>query len=460
MNINKEHIDDLNVVLFVQIVKDDYESKVNEVLRDYRRKANMPGFRPGKVPEGLIRKMYGRAILIDEINKVMSESLQNYIKEQELHLLGDPLPRLNMEDLDWEIGNDFTFEFEIGLAPKIDVKLSKDDQLNKYQIIVNKEIIDGEVNNYAKRHGQYVDSDVVADFSEKLSGDIVQLDADGQPTENGLSAEDTSMLVSLINGEELKKPFENAKNGDEIVFNLSESFPNEWEIASILKKKDKSEVGDITSSQFKFTVKAIQKFVTAELNQELFDKVFGEGAATNINEFEELIKKSIAAHYDDVSMSKLKNDIREYYLEKINPQLPEEFLRKWLTTANKEASEDVIEKEFPLFIKNMKWEIIAKNIIKQHELKVGDDELVEQAKTLARRQFAMYGITNIPAENLDAYAMNFLKEEKNIHDIASQVLENKLADTISETIKLNIQEISMEDFNNMIYSKSNSDSDS
>ena len=459
MNINKEQIDDLNIVVSMEINKDDYESKVSEVLRDYRRKANMPGFRPGKVPEGLVRKMYGKAVLVDEINKLVSESLQNYIKDEQLQVLGDPMPKVNGDEMEWEIGNAFTFDFEMGLAPSVDVNLSKEDQITKYQIIVDKELIGKDVENYAARYGQFVETDSVVDFKEKLTGDIVQLDGDQQPLQDGLSAEDASLMVSLIKDEERKKPFENAKAGDEIVFNLSETFPNDWEIASILKKKDKEEVGDISASLFRFTIKSIQKFANAELNQELFDKVFGEGTVTSIEEFENRIKEEVSSEFEESSMSKFGNDAREYFLDKINPSLPEDFLRKWLQSVNSEISEETFEKEFPMFLKNMKWELITQSIAKQNELKVEEQEIIDFAKAATRRQFAMYGMGNIPDETLTGYAMNSLKDEKSVRGIASQVLEAKIAKVISETVDVNIQEMSLEDFNNMIQAANKENAD-
>jgi len=364
-----------------------------------------------------------------------------------------------MEDFDWEIGNDFTFEFELGLSPTIEVNPSKEDKLTKYQIVVSKEIIDREVENYAKRHGQYVDSDAVADFTEKLVGYIVQLGDDGLPLENGLSAEETSILLSLIKSEELKKPFENIKIDDVVVFNLSDTFSNEWEIASILKKDKKEEVGDISGFLFGLKVKSIQRFVNAELNQELFDKVFGEGSASNIEEFEDIIRKQIANYFDTIIMSKFKNDMHDYLLEKVDPKLPEEFLRKWITTTNKEATEEVIEQEFPHLIKRMKWDLISNSIVKQHNLVIEDHEIIEQAKAFAKEQFARYGVANIPDDSLSVYAMNYLKEEKNKREIISNLIEHKVALTVCEKVNLIIQEVTMDDFEKICSPADNTSND-
>ena len=453
MNINKEQIDDLNIVVSIQVGNDDYGDKVGEVLRDFRRKANMPGFRPGKVPEGLIRKMYGKGVLIDEINKILPEALQNYIKEQDLKLLGEPLPMLNANDMDWEIGNDFTFEFEMGLAPDIEVNLSKKDRITKYKILVEQDIVNTNIENYAKRYGQFVDIDTVVDFNEKLTGDIVQLGDDGQPLQDGLSAEDSTLVLLTITDEERKKPFENAKAGDEIVFNLSETFPNEWEIVSILKKKDRTEVGDISSSLFRFTVKTIQKFVNAEVNQELFDKVFGEGMVTNLEEFENRFKESIALAYEENSMAKFGIDARKYFLKKINPPLPEEFLRKWLKTSNKETDEETLEKEFPLFKDSMKWELIANAIISENALSVEEQEIINHTASTIQKQLSSYRVSNISNDDMNKYINNYLKDEKNVREMASQVLQNKVLKSILDSVDVIIQEISLDDFNIKMYEK-------
>lgn len=458
MNINKEQIDELNVVISLEISEKDYDSQVKEVLRDYRRKASMPGFRPGKVPEGLVRKLYGKAVLIDELNKLVSESLQNYIKDQQLSLLGDPLPNVKNNDVEWEIGNNFTFDFEVGLTPVVDFQLSKEeDRITMYQISVEKDMVKKEVERYTARFGQFVETDAVVDFTERLEGNIVQLGDDGQPLPDGLSAEETSLMVSLIKEEEYKKPFENAKMGDEIVFNLSETFSNVWEIASILRKRAKEEVGDISGSLFRFIVTSVRRFSNAELNQDLFDKVFGEGAVVNIEEFEDRIEKHLAANFEGTCFNKFCRDVRKYLVEKVNPPLPEEYLRKWMLLINKDKgiNEEIFEKEFPKYLQNMKWDLIVKAIARQHEINLDEQEIINFAKMTARQQLAMYGMDNPSEETLQHYAMNSLKDEKNVREIASQALERKIVKKVSEIVDLNMQEISMDDFNQMINASNN-----
>ncbi len=448
MNIDKEQIDDLNIEVKVKLGKEDYEPKIDEVLRGYNRKANVPGFRPGKVPMGLLRKMYGKQVLIEEINKLVSQSLQDFINKEELKVLGDPMPKSSGEDLNWEIGEDFTFDFEMGLAPKIQINLSKDDKISEYSITVDQDMIDKEMDSYAARHGKFVEVNEVVDFKEKLTGDIVQLDENNQPLEGGFAAEDSSVILSLIKDEEHKKPFENAKIGDEIIFNLSETYPNEWEIASILQKQ-KEEIGNIKDSNFRFTVKKMEKYENAELDQELFDKVFGENAVKSKEEFEERIKERIAADFKEHSMMKFGMDARDYLLQKLQPALPEKFLNKWLWAVNrdKDISQEAFDKEFPLFLKGTQWDLIVQTIAKEKDIKIEEQDIIEAAKDATKRQFARYGISDFPDDMLNNYAMNTLKEESNVRQIISQLVERKALNAIHDEVSILDQEVSFEEFN-------------
>ncbi|MDR3094651.1 MAG: hypothetical protein LBU62_08445 [Bacteroidales bacterium] len=449
MNITKNQVDDLNIVLSLDIDNADYSEPVKKVLREYRQKANMPGFRPGKVPEGLIRKMYGKAVLVDEINKMVSESIANYIETEKLNILGDPLPVTDGEELDWEIGNSFHFDVEMGLTPVVDVKLSKKDKLTRYKITIDKELLAKNTGYYASQYGHFEETDAVADFSEKLTGNITQVNEDKTLIENGLAAEDTSILLSLIKDEKFKKPFEKAKINDEIIFNLSETFPNDWEIASILKKKNK-EVGDITTSLFKFTVLKINKFHDAELNQELFDNVFGKDAVTSLEEFEGKIESEMSENFENATLSKFGLDAKEYLISKITPPLPEQFLRKWLWNINKEKmDESDFDKQLPAFFKEMQWSVISGAIIKDNDIKVEESEVVDYAKVLTMNQFAQYGISNFPEDELTSYAMNYLKDEKNVRQVISSLLDKKVTQVILDAVNVAIKEVTPDEYNKL-----------
>jgi trigger factor len=455
MNISKNQVDDLNIVLSLDIENADYIEQVSKVLREYRQKASFPGFRPGKVPEGLIRKMYGKAILVEKINDLISESIGKYVEDEKLQLLGGPLPVTDGDQLDWEIGNSFHFDVEMGLSPVIDTKLSQKYKLTKYKITIDKELITKNTGYYASSYGKFVETDVVEDFSEKLMGNIVQLNEDKTPVENGLSVEDTSLLLSVIKDEKLKKPFKKAKINDEIIFNLSETFPNDWEIASILKKKNIEEVGDITTSLFKFTVLKINKFVNAELNQELFDKVYGEGTVTSIEDFESRIENEMTENFENATLSKFGADAKEYLLQKINPPLPDQFLHKWLWNSNKEQmDESTFEQQFPDFIKEIQWSVISGAIVKDYDVKVEENEVIDYAKVLTKNQFLQYGITNFPEDELTNYAMNYLKEEKNVQQVISILLDKKIAQLVLDNVNVTVKEVTPDEYNKLIAPKS------
>lgn len=450
MNINKEQIGELELKVTVKINKDDYESKVDTVLRDYSRKANVPGFRPGKVPVGMIRKMYGKAVLVDEINKLVGESLQKYITDEQLKVLGDPMPMVSGDDLQWEIGNDFEFGFEMGLAPELDVQLSKKDHLTEYVIAVEQGTIDKDVEYYASRHGQMLENDSVVEFKEKLTGNIVQLDDSKQPLEGGFSVENSTILLALIKDKKHQEPFKDVKVGDTVEFNLSETFPNDWEIASILQTK-KEDVGDISKSVFRLTINKIELYKNADVDEDLFGKIFGEDVKTK-EEFENRIKKNIVDEFKEECMSKFGVDAKDYLLEKINPVLPEEFLRKWLKKVNedKQITDEVFEREFPSFLKSMKWDLISQSIAKANDFKVEEQEIIDFAKKMTKRQFAQYGVTDFPEDALTNYAMNNLKDEHSVRQIVSQVIDQKVIDVVHDAVQVTEKEISFDDFKALV----------
>ncbi|MDR1864032.1 MAG: trigger factor [Bacteroidales bacterium] len=451
MNINKKQVDDLTMVVSLEIANDDYISKVNDVLRDYRRKSNMSGFRPGKAPDGLIRKMYGKPVLVDELNKLVRDTLSEFIENEKLPILGEPLPAFTDDDNDWEIGNNFTFDFEIGLVPKINIHLSKDDHLTKYQIVVDQELIDRNIKEYTSRFGHFAYAESVTDFTERITGNIVQLDENKEPQEGGVNVEDTTLYLSLIKDEEYKKPFINAKVNDSIDFDLSATFPNEWEIATILKQNVKEDTGDVTGVSFRFTVTQVETFNDAELNQELFDKVFSDNTASSPEEFRERIEKDIAANFEYLTMNKFGRDARQYLLEKINPPLPETFLHKFLRRIKKEeVSESDFEQQFPAALKTTQWNIIADAIVQQNGIEASEQEMLNIAKETIRKQFAYYGIANCDDNVLTSYAMNQFKEDDGYRrKMADRVLEEKIIGVIYQTVDVTVKEISIDEFHKM-----------
>jgi trigger factor len=333
MNITKENLDDLNAVLKIEISKSDYDEKVETILRDYRKKANLKGFRPGMTPIGLIKKMYGTAVKIEEINKLVGESIQKYITDEKLEILGEPMQKIDDdEEFDFENKDDFSFSFELGLTPVFEIKLSKKNKLNFYEIKVDEKMKNGYLDNYTRRFGDLIDVETV-EVEDVIYGKIESVDN----AVEGLSDEETSFSVDLIKDDEIKQLFIGKLINDTVDFDLRKAFPNEIEIAGILKKK-KEEVEKLTGI-FRFTINKISRFKPAEVNQELFNKVYGEGVVATAEEFMQKLEEEITANLKHESEYKLSLDAKNLVLEKTTFDLPEDFLKRWLLKVNKETTQ-------------------------------------------------------------------------------------------------------------------------
>ena len=328
MNITRENIDDLNAVLKIQIEKADFEENVEKVLRDYRRKANIKGFRPGMVPMGLVKKMYGRAVRIDEINKVVTDNIQKYLTEEKIEILGDPLPKVDEDNnQDFDTRESFTFSFDIGLAPSFEIKLSKKNRVSYYEITADDKMKSDFLENYTRRYGHFHSADV-SEEKDMLRGKIEALDDKGELKPDGLFADDTTMGIDVIKEKKIKKQFIGKTVGDTIDFDLRKALPNDNEIAGLLKRQ-KEDVAGIEGT-FRFTINEIRRFHAAEINQELFDRIYGEGVVTSEEEFRKRIDEEITSNLKQESDYKLSIDLKKIAIEKTELQLPEEFLKRWL----------------------------------------------------------------------------------------------------------------------------------
>lgn len=446
MNITRENIDDLNAVLKVQVAKDDYEEKVNEVLKDYKKKATIKGFRPGKVPFGLIKKMYGSSVRLEEINKIVSDGLSNYITEEKLEILGDPLPKADANDnIDIEIQEEFEFTFEIGLAPGFEVKLSNRQRVQYYEIKIDKKLHNDFVDNYRRRFGTYEDADVVTE-DDVLRGDIAKISDEGQLLEETIK-NDSSLSVKVIKDEGVKKEFIGSKPGDSIEFDIRKSFPNDHEIAGLLQTgHDKL---DGIEGKYRFSINAINRFRMADVNQELFDKVYGEGAVKSEEEFTKRIDEEISDNLNKESEYKLNLDARNLVIDKTGFDLPEEFLKKWLVKTNKDITEEQVENDFADFLRDLRWQLIRNKIAKDNEIKVEEQDMVDEAKEFTRIQFQQYGIFNAEDSQLESYAREILKKEDDYRKIADKVIDDKVINKIKEEIKIDTKKVSTEEFNKL-----------
>jgi trigger factor len=443
MNITKENIDDLNALLKVEIKKADYEMNVEKVLRDYRRKANVKGFRPGMVPIGLVKKMYGKAVQLDEINKLVSESIHKYIHDEKVEILGDPLPKESDQELiDFDTQEDFNFTFELGLTPQFEIKLSKKNKVNYYQINADEKMKTDFIGNYTRRFGEFKSS-VKSGEKDMLKGNVAELNG----SDEGLKAENTTLSIDIIKDEKIKKHFIGKQIDDEIDFDLRKAFPNDYEIAGILNKK-KDEVADITG-KFRFTIKEINRFEPAEINQNLFDKVYGEGIVNSEDEFMNRVEQEIVTNLKRESDYKVMVDIKKLILEKTEFSLPEDFLKKWLLKANEKTSEEQIEKEFDSFRSDLKWQLIRNKIARENEIKISDEELQKEAENITRYQFQQYGLFYATDEQIGNYAKEMLKREEEAKRIAEKILEEKAIEKLKEVVKLEDKKITAEDFNKL-----------
>lgn len=447
MNITRENIDDLNAVLKVEISKPDYEEKVETVLKDYRKKANIKGFRPGMVPIGLVRKMYGKAVQVDEINKLVTESIQKYLSDEKIEILGDPLPKPEEnEKINFDTQEDFKFTFELGLTPPVELKLSKKNKVNFHEIIIDEKMRNDYLSNYTRRYGELRQAESIED-KDVVKGRIEAVDGDGNPFPEGPLVEDTSMGIDIIKDEDVKKQFIGKTVNDTVDFDIKKAFPNDSEVAGILRKK-KEEVENI-SGNFRFTIGEISRFHPAEVGKELFDKIYGEGIVNSEEEFMKKLEEEIALNLKRESDYKLMIDIKALALEKTEFSLPEEFLKKWLLRVNENTTSEQIESEFDNFKKDLKWQLIRNKIARENEVKISEEELIKEAENITRYQFQQYGLFYVTDEQLNNYAKETLKREDDAKRIADKILEEKIIVILKEMLKIENKSISVEDFNKL-----------
>ena len=446
MNITRENIDDLNAIIRVEIKREDFEEKVTSVLKDYKKKSNLRGFRPGNAPFGLIKKLYGDAVMAEEINKLVAESLSEYIKSENLEILGEPLPSVE-NTLDLEGNDSFEFAFEVGLTPAFDLKLTAKNKLPWYEIKIDDKLRKEFLENYTRRYGKYEEADSIEE-DDLVKADIFQLDEKGNIRDEGLSALNSTMSIAVIKDKEIKKRITGSKRGDEIDFDIDIAYPNDQEKSGLLQI-DKERAGEITG-MFRTKIIAINRFSHAELNQELFDQVYGEGTISGEEEFMNKLEEEIRTNLNRESDYKLNLDARQLAIDKTEFNLPEEFLKKWLSKANPEISNEDIEKDFPRFIEDLRWQIIKNRIASDNEMKIEPEELMNEARNYTRAQFRQYGLYYAPDEQIDQFAGEMLKREEDYRKIAEQVLEVKVMTSIREMVKVDTKKVTSEEFNKIV----------
>ena len=449
MNITFDCADKINGLMTITIEKADYEEKVRKTLNDYRKKAQVPGFRPGMVPMGLIKKQYGTAVKVDEVNRILGEKLYEYIRENKIQMLGEPLPNEEKQQpQDLASDGPFTFVFDIAVAPDFKAELTDEDKIDYYDIKVDDKLIDDQVSMYASQAGEFVEAQEWSG-NDTLKGDLRQLDAQGITLEGGIEVEGGMIMPSYIKGESEKKKFEGAKPGDIITFNPKKAYPeNDAEVAALLKT-DKEQVKDL-ESDFSFQITEIRHFQPAAIDEKLFEKVFGEDVKTEAD-FRKRISDMVKPQLQVNSDFKFMMDVRKYMEKKVGElTFPEALLKRVMLNNNKDKGADFVEKNFKPSIDELKWHLIKEQLVVANNVKVEDNDLKEMAKAAIRQQFAQYGMNNIPDDVVENYANEQLKKRENIDQYVDRAIDAKLTEVLKGVVKLNTKEVSFEEFNKMM----------
>ena len=449
MNITFENPDKINGLLTVTIEKEDYQEKVEKTLKDYRKRAQVPGFRPGMVPMGMIKKQYGTAAKVDEVNRLLGDKLMAYIRDNKIQMLGEPLPRDKQEPQDLEKDGPFTFIFDIAVAPEFKAELTGDDTIDYYTITVDDKLIDEQVQRYASQAGEFVKGEVF-EGNDTLTGDLRQLDAEGNTIEGGITVDSAQLMPAYIKADDQKKLFDGCKPGDIITFNPKKAYSdNDAEIAALLKV-EKDQVKDL-DSDFSYQVTEIRHFKPAEVNQQLFDRVFGEGTCSDEQAFRQKIADMLQAQLVQNSDYKFLRDVRAYMEQKVGKlEFPEALLKRVMLNNNKDKGEEYVEKNFEGSIKELEWHLIKEQLVAANEIKVDDADLKNVAKEAIRIQFAQYGMQNVPDDVLEQYADEQLKKRETVENFVDRAVDVKLTEKLKTVVKLAEKQITLDEFNKMM----------
>jgi trigger factor len=444
MKITQSKTKDLMATLKVEVVEKDYRENVDKILKDYRKTAVMPGFRKGKTPMSIINKKYKTAVTVEEVNKILQDEMYKHISENKVKVLGSPMPKKSEKAIDWEKDNDFSFEFEIGLAPDFDVKITKKDKLNYYNIKAGEKLLDNYCNDIAKRYGKMGNMDV-SEEGDLVFCNIEQIDVDGKVMENGIKNEATVSMDFIVD-KKIKKQFVGVKSGDSFKINVIKAFTNHSDLGAMLNVKHEA-IHNLSSEEFQFTVKNINRLTQAELDVELFDKVYGQGTIKTLKEFRAKIKEEAEMSFVAESDRMLKNDVVSHLLEKNKFDIPDDFLKRWLVqTSEQPITLEQIESEYDMYSKSLKWQLIENEVNEKYDIKIEQEEIITHAKNLISGQMIQYGQPVLDDEKLNEIADSILKKEEERKKIVDQLYDQKSLAVYKENFKLMDKDISYDDF--------------
>ena len=441
MNISKRQNGDLNAIITIEVAPEDYQPKVNETIKNYRKTANIPGFRPGHVPEGIIRKRIGKEILVEELNKLLGEELVNYLRDNKIDVLGTPIPVQKTDELSLEEGKNFSFDYEIGIAPVISVK-QPESKIPYYLIKVDDKMTEDDINDMRRRYGKFSNPEV-AEETSVLYGEFAELDENGEIKTEGNKTTTTLSIEMIKNDAEIKK-FIGLKKDESIRFNPKKVIENETELAAMLKvEKNSPAIG----SDYQFTIKTVNKIEKADLNQEFFDKVYGEGVVNSEEEFRSKIREGIASYFEKESDKKLQKDLHNIFLEENKLQLPDEFLKRMLKARSEKKMDDhEFEHEYFHLAEDLKWNLLQNKIAEDQSLSVSHDEILDTTRIMVAQQFAQYGIAPPEKDKLEELVHNYLQKDDNHERLERTLLGQRVFDYLKKNLKLDMTELPYEAF--------------
>ena len=449
MKVSFENPDKINGLLTITVEDDDYKAEVEKTLKEYRKTANVPGFRPGQVPMGMIRRRFGSAVKMDAINKVLGDELQKYIADNNIAMLGEPLASEKQQPQDLEKDGPCTFMFDIAVAPEFDIKLDANDTVDYYEITADDTLIDSQVEMFASRMGQNVEADHYED-GDVLKGDLRQLDAEGNTLEGGLTVEAASVMPKYLKSDDQKKLFDGCKPGDIITFNPSKAYEgSNYELSSLLKV-DREKVAEYTGD-FSYQITSVQHFEKHAVDQELFDLTFGKDAVKDEKEFREKIAEGLKAQLALDSDMKFLMDVRKYAEDKVGQlTYPDSLLKRIMKQNNKDKDQEFIDKNYEPSIKELSWSLIRSKIAVALGVKIEDEDVKSAAREMAKAQFAQYGMSNVPQEYVDNYADELLKKKEAQQQFVDRAIDAKLVEALKGVVTLNKKSVSLDEFNKMM----------
>ncbi|MDY5354185.1 MAG: trigger factor [Bacteroides pyogenes] len=449
MNVSLQNIDKVSAELTVKLEKADYQAQVDKSLKSLRQKAQMPGFRKGMVPISLVKKMYGKSVIAEEVNKVLQEAIYGYIRENKINILGEPLPNEEKQQaIDFDAMDAFEFVFDIALAPELKAEVNAKDKVDYYTIEASEEMIENQVKMYTQRTGKYEQADAYRE-GDMLKGLLAQLDDEGNTKEAGIQVEGAVLMPSYMKSDEQKAIFADAKVNDVLVFNPNVAYDGHAAELGSLLKIDKEIAKDVKSN-FSYQVEEVTRFVPGELTQEVFDQAFGEGVVKTEEEFRAKIKQEIEGRFTADSDYKFLIDVRKLLTDKIGKlEFPDALLKRIMLMNNEEKGEEFVAENYDKSIEELTWHLIKEQLVEANDIKVEQDDVLKMAKETTKAQFAQYGMLSVPDDLLDNYAQEMLKKKETVNNLVNRAVEAKLAAALKSQVKLENKTVSIEEFNKM-----------